>query len=133
MTGGGERADASKATPRPGIVELLESVCGYLEGAAEFPQYGFFSGGDPRDFTPDHDSCSPEEIANHKAAVEAVERNKVPLGNLSEWLESDDGKNVMHLLRAPFGIGTCVYRDKHATRALRRARAALALARGDAT
>ncbi len=30
--------------------------------------YGFFLGGDPREFTPDEESCRPDEIAAHKAA-----------------------------------------------------------------
>lgn len=35
--------------------------------------YGFFIGGDPRKFHPDEDSCTPEEIASHKAACEKWE------------------------------------------------------------
>jgi hypothetical protein len=35
--------------------------------------YGFFCGGDPRRFRPDEDSCTPDEIASHKAACERWE------------------------------------------------------------
>jgi hypothetical protein len=37
--------------------------------------YGFFPGGDPRDFSPDGDS-SPEEIENHRRACEAWDRGE---------------------------------------------------------
>jgi hypothetical protein len=37
--------------------------------------YGFFYGGDPRSFSPDHESCTEQEIANHKKAVELAEKN----------------------------------------------------------
>lgn len=32
--------------------------------------YGFFHGGDPRNFFPDGECCSPQEIENHKRACE---------------------------------------------------------------
>jgi hypothetical protein len=38
--------------------------------------YGFYHGQDPRTFTPDSESCTEEEIANHKAAVETLERGE---------------------------------------------------------
>lgn len=40
--------------------------------------YGFYSGGDPRRFHPSEEECSPEEIANHKAACEAWARGERP-------------------------------------------------------
>jgi len=73
--------------------------------------YGFYAGGDPRDFSPDWESCSPEEIANHKAACaswdqaaargETPEPEKCPSG----WVYDEAGKPIMHVLRAPYGIG----------------------------
>ena len=38
--------------------------------------YGVFPGGDPRDFKPDEECCSPEEIAAWKAACEEWERGE---------------------------------------------------------
>lgn len=38
--------------------------------------YGGFTGGDPRNFFPDMEMCSEEEIANHKKACEAWDKGK---------------------------------------------------------
>lgn len=72
--------------------------------------YGFFHGGDPRNFHPDAESCSPKELENHKAACqiwddaeargETPEPEKCPSG----WHQDEHG-NVYHVLRAPYGIG----------------------------
>lgn len=48
-------------------------MCG-SSGVVE--SYGPFAGGDPRRFTPDEDDCTPEEIAAHKAACEAMDRGE---------------------------------------------------------
>lgn len=70
--------------------------------------YGFFTGGDPRAFSPDHESCSPEEIENHRKAcdlADALERDGKPVNweCPSGWEQWGDA--VVHVLRAPFGIG----------------------------
>lgn len=36
--------------------------------------YGGYYGGDPRKFFPDHECCSPYELAAHKAACDAWDR-----------------------------------------------------------
>jgi hypothetical protein len=68
--------------------------------------YGYFTGGDPRDFHPDFEDSTPEEIANWRAAC--IEANKLAVSrNLpcpSGWERLPDG-SVAHVLRAPFGIG----------------------------
>lgn len=77
--------------------------------------YGFFAGGDPRDFSPDGESCTPKEIANHKAACalwnEAAGRGETPEPEKcpSGWLYDEAGKPIMHVLRAPYGIGVYSY------------------------
>jgi hypothetical protein len=67
--------------------------------------YGYFTGGDPRQFHPDAEECSPEELANHKRACE--EANALESGrNLecpSGWITWEGGG--IHVLNAPFGIG----------------------------
>jgi len=74
-----------------------------------FPQqestYGYFCGGDPRDFHPDHECCTPEEIQRHKEACEDAERleSSRDLPCPSGWIRTPDG--CAHILRAPFGIG----------------------------
>jgi hypothetical protein len=71
--------------------------------------YGYFHGGDPRNFSPDAECCSPEELARHKAACAEAEEiesaRDLPCPSGWEWLP---GGGIAHTLRAPFGIG--VYR-----------------------
>ena len=77
--------------------------------------YGFFSGGDPRKFHPDCESCSAAEIENHKKSCviwdEAEGRGETPTPEdcPSGWVYDAAGKPVMHVLRAPYGIGGYEY------------------------
>jgi hypothetical protein len=70
--------------------------------------YGFFHGGDPRKFFPDHESCSPDEIENHKKACALADRLEAE-GKPVDWHCPSGweqwGDTVVHVLRAPFGIG----------------------------
>ena len=72
--------------------------------------YGCFHGGDPRDFHPDYESCTDAEIENHKAACklwdEADARGETPEPEAcpSGWRKA--GESVVHVLKAPYGIGT---------------------------
>lgn len=75
--------------------------------------YGYYRPEDPRDFTPDQECCTPQEIATHKAAREAWDKAsgkpadwEAPQG--SAWLRYGD--SVIHVLRAPWGIGSYVIR-----------------------
>ena len=75
-------------------------------------EYGFFTGGDPRKFSPDSESCSEEELAAHKAACalwnEAEKRGETPTPEMcpSGWLPGG-----IHVLRAPYGVGVQEYDD----------------------
>lgn len=77
--------------------------------------YGFFCGGDPRKFYPDHESCSEREIATHKSAcdiwneMEARGETPSPENCPSGWIYDESGKAVAHVLRAPYGIGSYEY------------------------
>lgn len=62
--------------------------------------YGFFPGGDPRDFTPDMECSTPQEIALHKEDCAAWDLGDRPRRPGCEWA---DGK---HIVRAPYGIGS---------------------------
>ncbi len=70
--------------------------------------YGYFTGGDPRLFHPDHEDSTPEEIANWKAACDKADelQSAANLPCPSGWERLPDG-TVAHVLRAPFGIGMC--------------------------
>lgn len=69
--------------------------------------YGFFAGGDPRNFEPSPDECSPEELANHLNAcllwdiAEKSGKTPTPEDCPSGW----DATHTIHVLRAPYGIG----------------------------
>lgn len=67
--------------------------------------YGYPCVSDPRDFSPDVECCSPEEIAAHKLACEtfgtpAYQANK---GCYAEY--DADGRLVKHVARTSWGIG----------------------------
>ena len=88
------------------------SECWYAnQEQGQMPVYGFFTGGDPRTFCPDPEMCSEEEIANHEAACklwdEAEKRGEKPEPEAcpSGWVRDESGKAVMHVLKAPYGIG----------------------------
>ena len=73
---------------------------------SQYPIYGFPCVSDPRDFLPDAECCSPEELACHRRACETFgtpehEPNK---GCFSEYRE--DGSLALHVTRTSWGIGT---------------------------
>lgn len=72
--------------------------------------YGFFHGGDPRYFHPDYECCSPSEIESHKRACAEADRlaEKRELPCPSGFERVGDG-TVIHVLRAPFGIGITTF------------------------
>lgn len=73
--------------------------------------YGYFPGGDPRDFTPDYELCAKEEIEAWKADVEAAERgDTVVCPPSGQWLFGKDGKAILHILAPRYGIGTYIVR-----------------------
>ncbi len=75
--------------------------------------YGYFCGGDPRSFYPDYESCTPEEIANHKAACETAEQLATArdLPCPSGWERLADG-TAIHVTRSPFGIGVSTFEEE---------------------
>lgn len=63
--------------------------------------YGFFPGGDPREFSPDHESSTDEERARHKADCEAWDRGERPTVPVSGWVSES-----VHVTRSAYGLGT---------------------------
>lgn len=63
--------------------------------------YGFVCVDDPRDFLPDEESCAPEELAAHAAALAQAE-----VGN--DWTRPSRPRWVgdVHLVVSSWGIGT---------------------------
>ena len=98
---------APVAAPAPSELDLTK-LRQYLERTSEENGYGFARPSNPHDFFPDHESCSPDEIAAHKAACEAYDKGEYTPERGSEWVGN------MHILRAPWGIGAYVFRDPEA-------------------
>ena len=99
----------------PDLEGVLESILPQVIEMAEQGGYGYARPEDPRDFHPDAESCSEQEIANHRKACELWDAAggkpdgwTPPPG--SEWAALPEG-GFVHILRAPWGIGSYVFRD----------------------
>ena len=70
--------------------------------------YGFFPGGDPRDFHPDPESSTDAERAQHKADCEAWARGERPNvnDNAPHWVGDD-----VHVVPAGYGLGSYSFDD----------------------
>ena len=100
--------------------EVMIAAREYIEQLSSDVGYGFARPANPHDFTPDAESCSAEEIAAHKAACEAFDKGEYTPERGSEWVGN------MHILRAPWGIGSYVMRDDHAAKLIADLDAAIA-------
>lgn len=88
------------------LLNLLRAARPFVEEAGTIQGYGFYRPENPHNFFPDPESCLDEEMAAHKAACEAWDRGdyKAPLGSESHYNER--GELTLHILRAPWGIGS---------------------------
>lgn len=88
------------------LLNLLRASRQWVERAGTIDGYGFYRPENPHNFSPDPESCSDEEMANHRAACEAWDRGdyKAPLG--SETIRNENGEFMAHITRAPWGIGS---------------------------
>ena len=101
------------------IAALLRQVRPFVQECECESGYGYARPDDPNDFHPDAEMCSESEIAAHKAACEAY-------GN--PGYEPPAGStfgNGVHILRAPWGIGSYTFRDPKVTALLAQIDAAL--------
>jgi hypothetical protein len=98
--------DAQTAITREHLLKLLAAARPLVEQSGAIDGYGFYRPENPHNFFPDHESCSDEEVANHKAACEAWDRGDYKREPGSEYFHGEDGKLIMHILRAPWGIGS---------------------------
>lgn len=72
--------------------------------------YGFFPGGDPRDFTPDPECCSKKEIEAWKEACASWDRGeKVVCEGSHRWITDKDGNVIGTATVSSFGIGVYTY------------------------
>jgi hypothetical protein len=91
--------------------EALLEAARILRERSEQMGYGYARPDDPHDFHPDVDSCTAAEIANHKAACDAWDNGTYVAPSGSESAYDADGKLVLHITRAPWGIGSYTFRD----------------------
>lgn len=106
------------------LADIVDAARGYVGGIAQGDiGYGFFPGGDPRNFHPDFEAATPEEIANHKRACEAAESGAVNVDSDGQWV--GDGELVAHITRCQFGLGTYTVPDERAQKFLDRMNAAV--------
>lgn len=110
-------------SPLEAAVDALNFAKHFLRENATTQGYGFYRPANPHDFFPDSESCTADEIANHKAACEAWDRGDFKRDEWDGWLRDADGKATMHVLRAPWGIGSYCETDvemEHRAEALHR-------------
>lgn len=90
--------------------------------------YGYYPGGDPRDFSPDPECCTEQELAAHKEACEAWERGERPVheAHHHKLIKSDGESIVIASYAGAFGMGVYSIRDEDADDVLDQVEAALA-------
>jgi hypothetical protein len=102
--------------------ELLIELRAFVDQRSSETGYGYLRTKNPHDFSPDHESCTAEEIEAHKAACEAFDVGKYEHDGWDGWNED----HTIHVLKAPWGIGAYTYRDEIAENLIRKIDAALA-------
>ena len=68
--------------------------------------YGFFHGGDPREFSPDPECSTEAERVLHKAHCEAWDRGEVTKVAVSGYISKS-----IHITRSTYGLGTYEIED----------------------
>lgn len=71
--------------------------------------YGSFSGGDPRDFSPDLDCCTQRELENHEIACKIADQLEKK-GKNPNLPCPHEYVGFMHISITPFGIGSQKYK-----------------------
>lgn len=94
------------STSNEHLLNLIRAARPWVEQAGTISGYGFYRPENPHDFHPDPESCSDEEMNNHKAACEAWDRGEFKAPEQSGWVHNEAGEAVAHVLRAPWGIGS---------------------------
>lgn len=116
-----------------------DTVMGALVAAREYlrecanptPTYGYYPGGDPRDFSPDPECCTEAELAAHKTACEAWERGERPECEAHHHKVVEyQGKPAVASYAGAFGMGVTSCRDEDAEDVLDQIEAALAALKG---
>ena len=87
-------------------IDAMRAIADSIRCEAECASYGYFPGGDPRDFTPDPEACSADEMDRHKAACDQWEAgDRVDVGGPHKPIPGG------HITVSHFGVGVSVYKD----------------------
>jgi len=93
-------------------IEELRFLAREIRSRASDVSYGYFHGGDPRNFSPDPECSTEAEREAHRVACDEWEKgNRKPLPDPHESFTSEDGKVVGYVTRSGFGPGTNAYED----------------------
>jgi hypothetical protein len=108
-------------------VDALREIAIRIRSHAEQPQYGGFPGGDPRDFSPDPECCTADELERHRIACHEWEEGRgVDIGGPHIALDAHpdiepdcivryaDGSG--HMTVNAYGLGVYTYRDDELVR-----------------
>lgn len=78
---------------------MNEEIKAFLEEVAKdtSTHYGYFYGGNPNHFHPDEESCTLEELENHRKAC--ANYKETPCKSDCIWI------NNVHFIKSGFGIG----------------------------
>lgn len=98
------------------LLDRLRSLADHIRDIGEHTGYGYFPGGDPRNFHPDPECSTDEERANHKRACELFDAGKVDgVSGQHHWpIVGKDGETIGWTTQSPFGLGTYVIPDADA-------------------
>ena len=83
------------------LLEALKRALPFMEAESVINGYGYYRPTNPHDFHPDHDICTEDEIAHHKAACAAYDAGNYRDDYGDGWLSSN-----LHVTKAPWGIGS---------------------------
>ena len=97
-------------------IDRLREIADAVRARAEDSLYGFFPGGDPRDFSPDPESSTDDERASHAEACARWEAGEcADVGGPCEWraeaTADDDGRVIVKTLTSHYGLGVYTMRD----------------------
>ena len=83
------------------LEEVAAALLPFADDASAINGYGYYRPKNPHDFHPDAESCTEDEIAAHKAACEAWDAGTYKDNYGDGWVSPN-----VHILRAPWGIGS---------------------------
>lgn len=119
----GDEDNVSELAPYCGSIDFdgLREIADRVRSEGQSSGYGYFPGGDPRDFTCDPESCSDEEMQSHREACAAWEDGLcVDVGGACHWYAgyaTDVASRIVIKITKPtYGVGVYITRDESMTK-----------------